>query len=222
VDLLADMEQPLLPGRRNIRCVAFSVSGQTLATGHANRTVEVWKTAALLKRSPPAKIEAEQLLATWQALGGDARSAYLARRALIAAPELAVALLREQLKPQPQPDAERIAQWIAELNADPFKVRDKATQALEHWPELAEPPLRKALEGKPTLEVRRRVETLLEKFAADRPTGEVLRWLRAIAVLSAIGSSDAQAVLCPLTEGGSNLRIRQAAKAALERLQPGR
>jgi hypothetical protein len=184
--------------------------------------VQVWKTAALLQRPAAAKVAAEQLPALWQALAGDARGAYVARRMLMGVPKLAVELLREHLKPEQPPSMEQITGWIADLNADQFKAREKATQALEQWPELAEPHLRPALEGKPTLEVRRRVEGLLEKFAADRPAGEVLRTLRAIAVLCAIGGEDATTILSRLIDGGSNLRVRQAAKVALERVQPTR
>jgi hypothetical protein len=215
VDLLTDADRPLVAGQPDITCFAFSRSGERLATGHVDRIVQVWKTAELLPRRAPAKVTAEQLPALWQALAGDARGAYVARRALIGAPNLAVELLRGHLQPGHPPSPEQIAAWIADLNADQFKARDKATQALELWPQLAEPLLRKALEGKPTLEVRRRVESLLEKFAADRPTGEVLRTLRAVAVLSTIGGDDAKAVLGRLTEDGADIRVREAAKAAL-------
>jgi WD40 repeat protein len=217
-DLQADGDRLLALGEAGITCVAFSNSGQLLATGHSDRIVQVWRTEDLFKRPPAEEVSVQQSPALWQALGADARAAYLARRTLVSAPKLAVQLLRERLQPQTPPSAEQVAAWITELNAEPFKVRDKATQALEQWPELAEAPLRKALEGKPTLEARRRVESLLDKFASERPVGEVLRSLRAIACLQTIGTEETRPILSRLVDGGSNLRIRQAAKAALERL----
>src|SRR5262249_6157591 len=52
------------------------------------------------------------------------------------------------------------------LGKDDFKVRDKATRELEALGVAAEPTLRKALEGKPALEVRKRIEIVLAKWKA--------------------------------------------------------
>ena len=61
--------------------------------------------------------------------------------------------------------------------------------------EEVEPALRKALEGKPSLEVRRHVEELLAKPVGPVTRAEKLRGLRAVAVLEHIGSAGARHVL---------------------------
>jgi hypothetical protein len=83
-------------------------------------------------------------------------------------------------------------------------------EALRRLGERAEPGLREALKGKPTLETRKRVEQLLE--------GIRLRCLRAVEVLEHIGTPDAQQVLKTLASGTPPARLTREAKASLERL----
>jgi DNA polymerase-1 len=94
--------------------------------------------------------------------------------------------------------------------------KTNARDELEKLGEPAAPALRQALENKPSLEVRRRIEELLEK--AKTPTGENLRSLRAVQVLEHIGTDEARQVLKKLAEGAAGARLTQEAKASLERL----
>jgi hypothetical protein len=67
------------------------------------------------------------------------------------------------------PDAatsQRIARLIAQLDDDDFDKREEASAALRGLGEVAEPFLQRVLDGKPSPEVRQRVQTLL---AAMRP-----------------------------------------------------
>lgn len=63
-------------------------------------------------------------------------------------------------------DSEKFHQWIADLDNDQFAVREKATRELEKLGETAQPALRKALEGHPKPEARKRLERLTN---TDRP-----------------------------------------------------
>ena len=82
--------------------------------------------------------------------------------------------------------------------------------------EAAEPALCAILENKPTLEMRQRALILLDKLMG-LPQGEALRNLRGIAVLDAIGTAEARALLADLASGAAGTRATEAARAALTR-----
>ena len=75
----------------------------------------------------------------------------------------------------------------------------------------------KALEEKPNLEVRRRLEELLSK--SEEVTPKSLQQHRAIATLEWIGTADAVALLRTLAEGAPRARPTIEARAALKRLK---
>jgi hypothetical protein len=82
----------------------------------------------------------------------------------------------------------------------------------------ADAALRRALAGKPSAEVRRRVELLL----ADRPApgvfAEEVTAGRALEVLELAGTSEARRLIRSLAEGPVGAPVAEAARAALERL----
>jgi hypothetical protein len=161
--------------------------------------------------------------ALWEDLAAkDAAKAYRARCRLIAAPEDALALLRRRLKPIEGMDDKSIQRLIDELDGDEFAVREKATKELRKLGALAEPACRKALVSRPTLEMRRRLEYLLEDLTSWRPSPEILRQLRAIEVLERIGTAEAQKLLESLVGGAAGAWLSQEAQAAVERLQAQR
>src|SRR5207237_10336375 len=91
----------------------------------------------------------------------------------------------------------KVRQWLADLNSEEFSTRDKASRQLAQLGEDVESELRKALEGKPTLEVRRRIERLIQSFPQS-PTPEMRRALRSVMILEMIDSADARPVLVAL------------------------
>jgi hypothetical protein len=89
---------------------------------------------------------------------------------------------------------------------------------LEKLHELAEPALQNVLQGKPALEVRQRVEQLLEKLHGPITNPEQLRMIRAVEVLEHIGTPEAKQVLRSLAKGAPEARLTKEAMASLERL----
>jgi hypothetical protein len=83
---------------------------------------------------------------------------------------------------------------------------------------LAEPALKKALEDRPSLEARKRIERLLDKLPTEEPTsGEELRGLRAVELLERLAQPEADKLLQALSEGAAGARLTREARAALER-----
>jgi hypothetical protein len=148
----------------------------------------------------------------------DAAKAFNAIGLLTAAPEQAVAMLKDKLKAAPDPaDHKQVVRLIADLDSERFETRQKAMEELKQLGERAEPALLEALKDKLSLESRKRVEELLESVRALSASPERLRELRAVEVLEHIGSREARRVLQTLAAGASPARLTREAKAALQR-----
>ena len=63
-------------------------------------------------------------------------------------------------------DAAKVKKWIAELNSDDFKVRDKASAELEALGSPVAATLRDALKAAPSAEARERLERVLERVSS--------------------------------------------------------
>ncbi len=82
--------------------------------------------------------------------------------------------------------------------------------------EAGEPELYKALKDKPSLEMRRRLQQLLEDLrGGTSATGERVRFLRGLEVLEYIGDRQAREALRHLSEGEAGTWFMEEAKAAL-------
>ncbi len=202
----------------HVTSLAFSPDGRRLVSGLSDSTLLVWDVAAVRRKDRPAILDAASARRAWDDLTADARKAFAARQTLASVPEQAVPLLRERLKPAQAADAERIRKLLADLDSDQFAVREKARQGLVEFGELAEPALRNALADKPSLEARRRIEALLATLRAPVIRPELLRALRAVAVLEDIGTPAARRVLERLAGGAAESRLTREAKASLHRL----
>jgi len=96
-------------------------------------------------------------------------------------------------------------------------VREKAQEELAALGDLAEPALLRSLENKPSVEMRRRVQTLLERLRGPVTRPEFLQALRALAVLEDIGTPEARRLLQELAKGAPEARLTREAKASLRR-----
>ncbi len=199
---------------------AFSASGRKMATLSADRTVLVWDISDLraAENKEPITLSHKELSGLWSDLGGkDAVKAYQAIHKLARAPEQAVAWLEEHLQPIAPADSKRLHRLIVDLDSARFEVRQQVAAEIEKHGDLARPAIEKALAGKPTVEVRRRLEQLLEGFDVSK-SPETLRHLRAVEVLERIGNPEAHEVLENLTKGSPDARLTKEAKASLIRL----
>ena len=207
-----------------ILSLAFAPDDRRLASSSADRTALIWGIGDKIKVAPVPAAPADKLTNTelgerWDELmGTDAVKARAAVIALAQAPSQAVPLLGERLRPVSL-DPKHIPELVADLDSNRFAVRQKAAADLEKLREVAEPALREALAKKPSLELQRRIEQLLDKLTGPRLSGEGLRSWRAIEVLEAIGTPEARKVLEKLADGTPGFPQTDEARASLERLR---
>ncbi|HTU90359.1 MAG TPA: sigma-70 family RNA polymerase sigma factor [Gemmataceae bacterium] len=200
----------------SVSCLAIAPDGRSIATGLRDTNLFVWDLAPATQQK--YKLSSADLERIWNELAGDdAARAYRALGMLIADPERAVPFLRERLQPVKE-DAPRIRQLIADLDSDQFSIRDAAYKELEKMDDAAHAVLRQALPQAASLELRRRVETLLSVPWIVR-SPEKLRQIRAVTVLEQIGDAAARRVLERLAGGAAEARQTREAKAALQRLR---
>jgi hypothetical protein len=204
--------------RGRVTSLAYAASGRTLVSSSQDATALVWDVQSS-RAAPRAALDRD---AAWQALASDdAATAYTVMCRLVAAPDAAVALLRERLTPVPRPSAQRLAQLIADLDSQQFAVRDAARQELARWAETAVPACRAALASATSLELRRRLQGLLDeqRQEAATPGPDRLRLLRAVEVLELVGTAAGRALLQQLADGAAGATLTEEAKSSLQRLE---
>lgn len=205
--------------RSGVRAVAISRDGRYLASGGEDTTILVWDAAA--GASSDVALSAEQLRSLWDDLNaGDAGRAYRAMWRMALAPERALPFLTEHLRPIASLDAPRRKQFdrlLADLEDDAFAVREKAEKELAKMGPWIAPALRKVLEGKPSLEARRRIETVLEKITAVG-SAERLQTLRALEAIEHMNTPQARRLLEALANGAPHAWLTEEARAICKRL----
>jgi WD40 repeat protein len=218
-ELATSKERARLLGHAgDVCCVAYSPDGRRLVSGSGDTTALVWDLTGKETRGRKAgNLSNAELDSLWSDLAKeDAGKAWQAIWGLALAPESAVQYLGRHLQPVAPADKEKIARWIANLDADDFATRRDAARELETLAELAEPALRKALEANPTQELRRQATRLLDRLS--NISGERMRRVRAVETLEYVNTPDARQVLEKIAKGASEARLTREAKAALERV----
>src|SRR5262249_43404275 len=159
-----------LAGHRDrVVALAFSPDGSRLASASWDTTVLVWDVGRYPSpQRPLGDADHPKPDTLWDALNrSDAAAAYRAIGQLAETPGPAIALLRQRLRPDPAPELAQVKRWLADLDAAPFEVRQKASAALAKCGSAVEPALRQALAAQPSLEARWRIAKLLEPFDND-------------------------------------------------------
>jgi WD40 repeat protein len=207
-----------------VQALGLSADGERLVSASSDGTVLVWDRSRLVP-SPPApprpRLTTKELSDLWEALAGDDDDpdVYRTIHTFVAVPDQAVRFLQAKLHPVSPKDTERVAALIRTLDDDQFTEREKASEELLDRGPVAVPLLRRTLKKPlPTLEVRRRIERVLEKL----PTGTLALWRtreqRAVHTLERIGTPAAKALLERLACGSADAPLTRDAREALGRL----
>jgi WD40 repeat protein len=210
----------------DVKCLALSPDGRTLLTGSMDETALAWDVTRFPVSPAPKPLTAAELTRHWaDLLGQDAALAHRAMAALAAAPDQTPDWVKHHVRPMPPLELALIARHVAALDDDRFAVREQAQVALRKYGELVAPILEAELQKPLSLEKKRRVEQLLTQITpshpADEHSTELLRALRAVAVLECLGTPAARAVLQGLAAGAPQARLTRAAQAAVQRMQIG-
>jgi WD40 repeat protein len=198
-----------------ITSLAFAPDGRSLVSASEDSTALVWDVTGSQKLQNDA-LRFQDPESIWRDLSQpDASQAYTLIWTLVDCPRQTFAFLKDRLRPASPADPARLENLIADLNSGRFAVREHATQELRNLGELAKAALRQKLQGILTLEMRRRVEQLLQK---TDPAPDRLREMRVIEALEHIGTPEAKELLQKLATGAVAARLTHEAKASMERL----
>jgi hypothetical protein len=202
-----------------VASLAFTPDGRRLVTASSDTTLLVWDAAAATaRRAKSPTPDAAAVLAAWNDLASDAKSAWRAARVLLDAPEQSAALIGQRVRPAEKFVPQRVRRWLAELDSDDFAERDRATRGLARLGGQAEGAVRAFLDRAPSAEAKRRAEDILAGLRGPVTDPERLRSLRAVEVLEHVGSAAAERVLRTLAEGHPEDRLTREADATLRRL----
>jgi WD40 repeat protein len=217
-ETLTALERSRLPQAHvgEIKTLGFTPDGRHLLTGGADCTAIVWDLRNEVR--PAAKLTDAELADGWFRLGSfEAAAAYDAIRKLASDAEQAAPYLDKCLRGVDD-RTRTIAKYITDLDSNRFVVREQATKALKSVGVEARPQLERALQQKPSPEVRRRVEDILASLPKPEAAPPYLREVRAIEALERMGTQEARKVLERLAGGAAEDRVTREAKAALVRL----
>lgn len=201
--------------RGGVRAVAVSRDGRSIASGSEDTTVLVWDATAGARSD--TVLSAEQLRTLWRDLiDADSAQAYRSMWQMALSPKQALPFLDERLRPVAPLDAaaqKQVDRLVTDLDSEQFAVRQEAENELEKMGPMIEPALREALKNKPSLEVRRRIETLLAKQASER-----LRITRALEVIEHMSTPEALRLVEALAKGAPGAWLTEEARSIHKRL----
>jgi WD40 repeat protein len=206
--------------RGRITALAFSADGTRLASGSQDTTILVWDmTGAWTKAARKADLSPDEANQLWDDLAStDGGKAEAAVWNLAAAPLRAVTFLKGRLQPVPHDQSRRLRALLSDLDSEKFATREAATAGLEQILDFAQPTLTRLVQEGPSLEVRRRVETLLKKMRRPEFIGGRARESRALEVLERIGTAEARALVRALASGAPEAPLTEEAEVVQRRL----
>jgi WD40 repeat protein len=196
--------------RDSIRHVAFAGQGRVV-TSSVDLTGLLWD---LRPKEKPIK-------PLWTALAGDdAVEAFRAVWAIADDPK-GPELLRIKIAPAKSVDSVKLKQWLADLGADKFAVRETASRELQRLGRLIEPELHDARTKPANEEMLARIESLIHKIPRERSATEIVQ-ARAVAAMEIASNDEAKNLLTEWAAGAPGARLTIDAKAALRRLNGAR
>jgi RNA polymerase sigma factor (sigma-70 family) len=200
--------------------LAFAPDGRTLATGHLDGTVLLWKVPPAAEA--PKEIAASDRDGLWADLGSAApATAREAVERLARQPAAALALFKGRFLPAAAPPDPALAALVRDLDSDNFATREEATRKLRGHGARAEPALRRELAATASPEVRRRIEKILASVTPPPLRlpleGDTLRGVRAVEVLERVGTPEARQLLQAWADQTRDVHLSAEARVALGR-----
>jgi WD40 repeat protein len=196
----------------SVWAVAFSPRSLLCASASEDTTILLWP----LGWPGEGPLSPAELTKRWKDLGDeDASVAYDAIGRLASEPDQALPFLRKRLLPATPVTAEQVQRLLKQLDAEDFRVRERASQELLSLGYQVQATLRSLVEAKNTPpETGSRAERILSKLEQASPE---LRFYRAIAALEYMNSRPATALLVDLAEAYPLTEIARQAVAASKR-----
>jgi WD40 repeat protein len=200
--------------------LAFAQDGTVLASGSRDSTAIIWDLTSPISPNGlrPWRADKAALEECWRSLEGEAAAADDAMRRLIQSPTPAVPFIAQRLCPVPLITERRVKTLIGKLESDRLTERQKAISELSALRDVAEPALMQVLNGRPSLEVRRRVQHIVYQWETASISPELLRAFRVVEVLERINSDKSRHLLREISSGAGTAHLTHAARQALTRL----
>jgi hypothetical protein len=123
-------------------------------------------------------------------------------------------MLRTKLRPAAVPTDADLDRLLAQLGAEAFADRQQASAELERFGPNAVTGVKARLARPSTLEVRGRLTRFLDRYDSPEPSPYQLRCVRGVAVLEAMGTTEARAFLAELAKGPVDDLLTREARAA--------
>ncbi|MFM2096729.1 MAG: hypothetical protein RIS70_3853 [Planctomycetota bacterium] len=165
---------------------------------------------------------AQDFAQCWDSLGSrDARLAMQAMRKLVDHPQVATSMLERQLREAettvPSQDDLELEASLRKLDHESFAVRERAAQLLRSAGRFAEPLLNRALQNRPTYEVKQRIDRLLEELSDARRAKSYQR-VRAVNALELIDSEESHRTVRWAAESTDQPEVQAEANSAAARM----
>lgn len=197
-----------------------SIDYASTMTNCAPFCVAITAERALQARASNQRLTADDLQQLWAQLVGDAGQAANAVETFAGVPQQAIPFLRAQLRAvQPAAVEKRIGLLITQLENDDASVREKACSELEKLGREALPQLQWSLVKAAFLQVRHRIEPLVEKAARANLTPDQTRLQRVLQVFELIATSEACRALKEAAKGSAGAWLATEAEASLQQLR---
>jgi WD40 repeat protein len=201
-------------GHRDRPTVLTFAPGGQLLSGSVDTTVLAWDL------HPPRVAASVSLERAWNDLAArEASKSFQSEGKFSAVPTEAAKLFAQKIQPTAALDRKRIQRLLADLGSDEFAVREAASRELLKLDEQAIPYLEATLKSPESLEVRLRVQRILEQKQGTAILSEQLRRIRAVMILERIGDDASKNVLKRWAGGPVGSRLTREAAAALKRLE---
>lgn len=207
----------------DVESLAIHANGRCVSSVGKDGTIVIWDVTGLQDENLAIKkqqLANQQLDQTWNLLASaKADEGQRAMWLLLSDPETSVDFLHKRVF---LVDRNKVNKLIKDLNANRFAVRERATKALAGYGQWIKARLVEASKNPESLEVRLRLQALIDKLNNAQTLSleqERFRMIRTIFALEQINSPRARELLTNLVTGAVESAIADRAKETLARLQ---